>query len=275
MMFCRLHSPHPVPSVLPFADEQLEAICSTSDVVTFVENYTIYFGDDEATLFVAYVQESGLLEMATTLFPQSAREARAASVGALKHSFAYNRLLHALAGQDDVNALRLPYLMETEVDLACSLLLTAKGYYKQSAQLLRSALEAVITHAYYSVLGIQYDELCNQHTPPMNDRKRGMLNHLSVFGLLNSVEAEAISTLYKELSAATHSQYRCLSIKFEETLETENFLQLIRHVRAVSTACLSVILSMDQMEVHGVIGPRYAPKVRSGPSPALQQTAAP
>jgi hypothetical protein len=238
---------------LPFSNEQIDGICARSDVIDFIECYSTCFDEDEANLFVAYVHDSGLLETAAKLFAGDNEKVTLKTVGTLKHVFAYGRVLSALAGRDSINAWGIPYLMEADADLACSLLLTREGHFKQSAQILRSALEAAVIHAYFTISGVSYDDLSNREIPPLKDQRHGMLNRLITAGLLCSPEAGAISNLYQNLSAATHSHYKYLTVRFEETFETEQFILLLGLIRRVSIACLTIMLNMMRVEKNGQI----------------------
>jgi len=236
---------------LPYSNEQIDGICTRSDLIDFIECYSTSFDEDEVNLFVAYVHNSGLLEAMAKLFAEDNEKATSETVGTLKHVFAYGRVLSALAGRDFINAWGIPYLMEADADLNCSLLLLQKGHYKQSAQLLRSALEAAVIHAYFSISGVSYDDLSNREIPPLKDRRRGMLNRLVTSGLLCSAEAGLVSDLYRNLSAAVHSQYKYLTVKFEELFEPERFVLLLGLLRDVSIACLTIMENMRRVEENG------------------------
>lgn len=234
----------------PFVDEKLETICDTSDLLEFLDWHTLYFCNEQVAEFLTYVHDTALLKLGQQISRGATNELEMTVVGALKHSFAYRQIVDGLVGLDELNIGGLPYLVEACTDIECSLLLLSKGHHKQSVQLLRSALEAVVTHAYFSTAGVTYDDLPNQRTPPMNNDGRGMLNHLEAIGLLSEIDAKEISTLYGELSAATHSQYKYLSVKFEVVSKVVVFAQSIRHLRDVCITCMSVILNMDRMDIH-------------------------
>lgn len=240
------------PGILPLADERIDVISIQSDVADFIEAHSHYpLEEDETRLFVAFVRNSRLLEVATKQSVEYGSAAEAQTVGALKHVYAYRSILSMLAGVDDVNALGLPYLMEAEDDLQCALLLLGSCHYKQSVQLLRSALETAVAHAYFSISGVMYDDLPHQRIPSMN----GMLDRIVTFGLLGAVQAVTIHALYTELSSATHSQYKYLSVKFEEIHGPDRFLQAIGHVRAVSITCLLVMLNMTRLDAYCALKP--------------------
>jgi len=236
---------HHLLSRLPLLDENFEQLNPSSDVVDFVEYYTICLGDDELELFTTYVRKSNLIPF----IEKAAPDLHAALVGSLKHTFAYSRILTALAGEDDVNAWGIPYLMEADTDIESALLLMSNGYHKPTLQMLRTALEASITHAYLTVIGVTYDDLPTHYIPPMKDRKRGMINRLVAIRVLTSEQARSVSTLYCDLSNATHSQYKYLHNKFEEVNERAILANTISIIRSVAICCITVMLQMTRLHL--------------------------
>jgi hypothetical protein len=234
---------------LDFIDESLDCITQESDFLQYVEDRISYCSwEDEVLLFNNFVRGSGLLYSVERLYKDDVPSAITATVGLLKYPFVFQRLLAFHAGVDSTNVWGLPYLIESENDLDCSLLLIRTGHYKQAVQLLRSALEAAVAHAYLSTAGVQYDDLCHQIIPPLKDRKRGMLNRLVAVRRLEASVATVISRLYSELSSAMHSQYKYLTVKFEETIETEDFIDALTIYSSVSRCCTCILLSMEGIE---------------------------
>lgn len=233
---------------LPFKDEPLGRICQASDVIDFVEYYTIYLGVDEVSLFSSYVHDLKLYEVIGKLFPDPEEAMLEKTVGALKHTFAYERILEGLSGRDEVYAVDLPYLDEANSDLTCALLLIANDRHKAAAHSLRSALEVAVAHAYLSVKCLVYEDLRNWLIPPMKDKKRGMLNYLVEFEFISACQAEEVSSLYRDLSAATHSQHRYLVRNLEQPSEAGIFLRSLQNVREVSSSCIALIIRMDSYQ---------------------------
>lgn len=236
---------------LPFQGELLESISNKSDCIKFLDDFTIYYADDDCILFLEYVQESGLMEEAPKFFKDSSREALKSTVGALKHSFACKRLLTAISGFDRINALGLPYMFEGENDLDLAVQLFSKRRYKMATHSLRSALEATVTHVFFTLKGVKYDDLCYTKIPPMSNRNCGMLDYLTETDFFSPAKAKSIYLLYRELSNATHSQYKYIDTKFEHISKPEIYMRLLKLIREVSIHCLWVMLIMSFLEANG------------------------
>jgi len=260
-------STHCLLQSLPLKSEPLSAVCGTSDLIEFVEYYSICYGQDELELFREYVQKFGVVKTAEEIYnatSYSSGESLSRLGGTLKHAFAFDRTLTVLTGFDNVNALGLPYLLEAAVDLDSAIELLAMRRYKLSTQVLRSSLEAAVAHAYFSTTGLTYESLekLQPKLPSMNDRKRGMLSHLTAFKVLTQVEAQKIASAYRCLNAAVHSQFQYLEMRFEEFSHADFFSRTLKHIEEVSILCLVVMLNMQRMRIHGPINiaPLYATK---------------
>lgn len=243
-----------------FTDEPLDSICETSDVIEFVLDYTVAFDENEVDLFSSYVSDSGLLIFAREKLKDSSDRTIALIVGTLKYSFSYDRLLMGFTAIDGINALGLPHLIEASSDLDCAVLLLANRRYKIAMQTLRSALECAIVHVYFSISGVSYDDLNERRIHPMKDKKRGMLNYLVEFEILQPKEAEELSFLYGVLSSATHSEYKYLDFKFEDSLSDDAFFNCLGLFREVCSFCIGLMLKMNEMRLHGIVNLREQDK---------------
>ncbi len=124
----------------PLINESLDSIDESSDIVEFVEYYTFELNEDEAELFCDYIDGTSLLT--TTCIATMGEDIEEITVGTLKYTFAYNRFLEMFIGVDDINSCGIPYLLEAQTDISSALILLSKQYYKQTNQMLRSALES-------------------------------------------------------------------------------------------------------------------------------------
>lgn len=250
-------STHSLLQSLPLKDEPLSEVCSSSDVIEFVEYYSVSYAEDELELFTEYVHRLGIVDIVGNDFTGQVAQSRSIPGlgGALKHAFAFDRMLTVMTGFDNVNALGLPYLLEACMDLNSAIELLVKGRLKLSAQALRSSLEAAVAHAYFSTTGLTYDTLENLQPklPSMNDNKRGMLSHLAKFKVLNQPEVHKIASVYRRLSAAVHSQFQYLDMKFEDDSYENSVFRTIKDIEEVAILCLVVILNMQRMWIHGPV----------------------
>jgi hypothetical protein len=93
-------------------------------------------------------------------------------VQALKYLFTIKRFLQGLVADDSVFSYHLPFLAEAAYDLECSLILVEAGYFKQSLQTLRNVIESILTHAYFALKDLDYEELLledNYKTPTFKE----------------------------------------------------------------------------------------------------------
>lgn len=251
-------STHYLLQSLPLKDEPLSEIYNGSDFIEFIEHYSISYAQDELELFLEYVKKFGVVDTAKEIFNDkdfSQGKPIPRLTAALKHAFAFDRILTVLTGFDDVNALHLPYLLESAMDLDAAIELLVRRRFKLSAQALRSSLECVVAHAYFSTTGATYDALENLRPklPSMNDRRRGMLSHLTKFKVLAQTDAQKIASVYRVLSEAVHSQFQFLDMKFEEFSHADSFLRTLEHIEEVSIIGLIVVLNMERMWIHGPV----------------------
>jgi hypothetical protein len=105
----------------------------------------------------------------------------------------------------------LPHVLESSVELDCSILLASQKYYKQALQVLRNFLEGLIIQL----------EFCNDQaafsrwksgqyrTPPLRG-KGGLLKALVSNGILPAELAEVAADLYGELNGSIHNAERSL-----------------------------------------------------------------
>jgi len=229
----------------PFSSEPLELISENSDFVDFLSYFTIYFGEEESTLFRHYLEENRVTQAGLhNVYGTFDMDLYKKIVDTTKHIFVYLRMLTGLGSQDMLNANELPYIYESESDFECSLLLFTSGkFHKQSIQMLRNAIEVVVIHSYFSFERTPYDDLKLRKIPSMSSTRSGMLKKLNEVGLINDTLRDEIVSLYASLSNSTHSQFSYLNTKFEEDNFQERLNIWASLAQATAIACTKLALA--------------------------------
>jgi len=239
---------------LPFLEKQTAPPDLGSDLVDFIESFTIAHGLDEQQEFLMYIEKVGFSresllhiyqEIPTDLYEKVAKT--------LRYHFTFHRVFAGLGGEDMLNATGLPYLYEAAEDLTCTLSLGRLKYHKQSLQMLRSALEAAVIHAYFTVKNIDYDSLTSAlgNIPSMNNRTTGMLHHLLEKDFMKAVFADEIRSIYQSLSNAVHSRFPFVNTKFETDDDRDRLRYWSVQNQNVCLACIKLLLCVLKFESRG------------------------
>ncbi|HEX8086563.1 MAG TPA: hypothetical protein VF529_19910 [Solirubrobacteraceae bacterium] len=211
--------PAPPLARLPFEDQTYSAWTDTTDVFSFAEalfsfrHLVVGFDGRQAEVDAPYVGESFIpaqrqrIERCLEEFRASAEDfdpyEDARLGGALKHDVGW-RALESLVLQE-ARYFSLPHLLEATRDLDCSLLLAARGFYKQSLQVLRGFLEAAVMPLHFSRDPGAFSrwQRGRYRTPALRGRQ-GILRELTNEGLIDDALADQAAAAYGTLSAAVH-----------------------------------------------------------------------
>lgn len=163
--------------------------------------------------------------------------------GAAKYPFTLRRVLRGVIGQDMAFGYELPYLMEAESDLLAACTLAGHSFWKQSMQLLRSAIEVAVAHAYFGLRGDDYYRLLanSRFRMPMFKGRGGMLDTLVQSQVIDESFAEECGTLYAELSKRVHSHVHHLSVIEGQDVDAAEWCALCS---GVGTAILRLIVML-------------------------------
>jgi hypothetical protein len=124
----------------------------------------------------------------------------------------------------------LPHLLESSVELDCSILLASQMYYKQALQVLRNFLEGLIIQLEFCNDQAAFSrwKLGQYRTPPIRG-KDGLLKALVSNGILPTELAEITADLYGELNGSIHNAERNLIHKgVFEGMKTGRFFKYDR-----------------------------------------------
>ncbi|AFK63945.1 hypothetical protein TKWG_21210 [Advenella kashmirensis WT001] len=244
---------HPLIRSLPFSDELLAEINADSDFLSFLEFYSLPFGYDEFFHFKNYIQERNVTAILEEAPKSESSKIELRLIGAVKHTFAYGRLLTTLAGRGDLNALEIPHLFESEDDLNATFSLLKAHRYKNVDQLLRSVIELAVRHAYFSLENSFSSENHKTKSLSITNDRDGLVTKLISKKLLNNNEGKFIIALYRRLSIAIHSGYRYLTYPEEPVNQNKLFLQSLSNMQDVSLACIYIILNMMRVDLNNNI----------------------
>jgi len=244
---------HPLISYLPFSDELLSEINADSDFLSFLEFYSLPFGYDEFLHFKNYIQEHNVTAILEEAPKSESSKIELRLIGAVKHTFAYGRLLTTLAGRDDLNASEIPHLFESEDDMNAIFSLLKARRYKNVDQLLRSVLELAVRHAYFSLEHSFSPENHKTNLLSITKNRDGLVKKLISKKLLNNNEGKFIIVLYRRLSIAIHSGCRYLTYPEEPVNQNKLFLQSLSNMQDVSLACIYIILNMMRVDLNNNI----------------------
>lgn len=137
-----------------------------------------------------------------------------------KYLFAIERIVNNL-GSIDRFGNDYPYVYEACSDLECAVQLFDQGFTKSSFQMLRAAIEEMISHAYLCVRPIDDEkELSILDLQPIHfSGKNGMIDLLSQWGFLNKYERMKSISVYKDLSKIVHSRIEVIGLDFYTELD--------------------------------------------------------
>jgi hypothetical protein len=212
------------------------------DYVRIIETFTIYYGLDETNEFRKFLRQNYFtkahLKRAQLHITHGLYKEICCT---LKHVFLFHRAVAGLAGEDMINASGLPYIHETTSDLDCSMLLFRLSYQKGSLQLLRSALETMVLHGYFTGTGVRYEDLRIRKTPLMTARQNGMLAQMVNLNFINPELAGEISVRYKTLSDSVHSQFYSMDLWYEDD-KRDRTRYWLTQFKAVGAICTKLLL---------------------------------
>jgi hypothetical protein len=234
MMLRRMHIVDELLNRLPFCDEELEYIDQTSDFVFFLDQIGTSVYMDPLLWFHTFVFNKEFNRF--SFFKMKWFTA------IMKYLFVIEEI--TMVSPDELGVLDLPYLESGMNDIECALKLADGKYFKQSKQVLRSGLEAVIIHIYFMLHKFSYNDIRNMAIPPMNDKRRGMINSILIRNIISSKEANDIIVQYRSLSEAVHSKFAHLNCIFEEYDENAMFHKLADCIRGVVELVLRLILRL-------------------------------
>lgn len=244
---------HPLVRLLPFSDERLAEINVDSDFLSFLEFYSLPFGYDEFLHFKNYIQEHNVMAILEEAPKSESSKIELRLIGAVKHTFAYGRLLTTLAGRDDLNASEIPHLFESEEDMDAIFSLLKARRYKNVDQLLRSVLELAVRHAYFSLEHSFSPENHKTNSLSITNEKDGLVKRLMKKKLLTDSEGKFIIALYRRLSIAIHSGCRYLTYPEEPVNQNKLFLESLSNMQDVSLSCMHIILNMMRVDLNNMI----------------------
>lgn len=244
---------HPLLRFLPFSDEKLVEITKDSDFVSFLEFYSLPFGDDEFCLFTDYIHEHDIVTLSDTVLKSDFIGVEPKVIGAIKHTFTYSRLLTTLASRDDLMASDIPHFFESNDDLNATFSLLKAHRYKNVDQVLRSVIELAVKHAYFATENCISSEAHKKKSISITNERHGLVKGLVHNGLLNSSEGEAFVALYKRLSIAVHTGTPYLSYPEAPTNQAALFLQSILNMQDTSVACIHIVLNMMRVDLNNMI----------------------
>jgi len=200
-----LEVPDYVKKSLNLKELGIEEITEESDVIVFVDYFSWNF--DNINDIKEYIPSHEFFNLTKDT---DNKEGILKVITSLKYLFASKRVLQGLVTDDTIFSFHLPYLAEASDDLECSVDLIYRGYCKQSLQTLRNVIEVTLTHAYYALNDMDYNDLIeanDQRTPPIKD----IIKFLRKENLLTSEMERKIFDLYKTLSGAAHSEVKKLN----------------------------------------------------------------
>lgn len=245
---------HPLLRFVPFSDEKLAEITEDSDFVSFLESYSLPFGDDEFRLFKDYIYERDVVTISDkVLKSQNFIRVESTVIGAIKHTFAYCRLLATLASRDDLMALHIPHFLESEDDLNVTFPLLGGQRYKNVDQVLRSVIELAVKHAYFAIENRISSEAHKTKSISITRERNGLVKALVNNGLLTRSEGGSIVALYRRLSIAVHTGTPYLSYPEAPANQEALFLQSILNMRDTSVACIHIVLNMMRVDLNNMI----------------------
>jgi hypothetical protein len=165
-------------------------------------------------------------------------------VSAAKYPFTLRRVLRGVVGEDMAFGFELPYLVEAESDLLAACVLAGQAFWKQSTQLLRSALEVAVAHAYFGLRGDDYHFLLTstRFRMPAFKGRGGMLENLVQTQTIDESLAAECMTLYSELSERVHSHIHHLSVTESQHSDAVEWCQLCSKVGNVVLRLILMLL---------------------------------
>lgn len=200
--------PDYVKKSLCFKESGIEELSEDSDVIIFTDYFSWNVGfDNNVEDIKEFVSTHGFFNLAKD---SENKEAILKIITSLKYLFASKRMLQGLVADDSIFCLHLPYLIEASYDMECSISLTQLDYFKQSLQTLRNVIEATLTHAYFALKDMDYDDLLeaeDQRIPPIKE----IIRFLRTENLLIPEKERQVFDLYKKLSGAVHSEVKKLN----------------------------------------------------------------
>jgi hypothetical protein len=191
-----------VKRALSFKEESFETLNEESDVIILVDYFSFDLGFDNIADIKEYIFTHELYNLIKGI---NNEEAIIKITTALKYLFAAKQTLQGLVADDTIFSFHLPYLAEASFDLECSVTLIKEWYFKQSLQTLRNVIEVTLTHAFFSLHDVDYNDLVESQDHRIPSLKK-MIKFLRTESLLTAELERQIFELYKTLSGAVHSE---------------------------------------------------------------------
>jgi hypothetical protein len=226
---------------IPFSIERPADIDDDSDFIRFGNVFDYQQHIDLLNDFRELLIECFQLSLDDTL---SASTELAEIVSAAKYPFTLRRVLRGVVGEDMAFGFELPYLVEAESDLLAACVLAGQAFWKQSMQLLRSALEVAVAHAYFGLRGDDYHFLLAspRFRMPAFKGRGGMLEQLVRTQTIDESLAAECRTLYSELSKRVHSHIHHLSVSEPQNPDAAEWCQLCSKVGDVVLRLILMLL---------------------------------
>lgn len=199
--------PNYIKDLIPFQELQLDKVTADSDIISFIDYLSGDLGFNNENDLKEYISNHDFFILTKDLKEHQITKIVTTS---LAYLFASKRVLQGLVTDDTIFSYHLPYIAEASYDLECSVALIQLGYFKQSLQTLRNVIEVTLTHGFYALQDIDYEDLLSldEHKVPI---LKDIIRFLRTENLLSADVERQIFTLYKSLSGAVHSEIRKLN----------------------------------------------------------------
>lgn len=226
---------------IPFSVERPADIDNDSDFMMFGNVFDYERPIDLVGDFRELLVECFQLSLDDTMSEATELEA---IVSAAKYPFTLRRVLRGVVGEDMAFGFELPYLVEAESDLLAACVLAGQEFWKQSIQLLRSAPEVTVAHAYFGLRGDDCHFLLAspRFRMPAFKGRGGMLENLVQTQTIDESLAAECRTLYSELSKRVHSHIHHLSVVEPQNSDAVEWCQLCSKVGTVVLRLILMLL---------------------------------